>query len=93
MGQFTATLKLVQKGGTVTGNISTDFGDAAVKNGTVSGNKISFMVALEAGGDTFEIKFTGTAEGDTASGTGDGPQGDFEWTARRTGGPGEEATR
>ena len=73
--------------------MSTDFGEAVVKDGTVSGNTISFVMVLRVGGDTFENTFSGTADADSASGNGDGPLGEFEWTAKRKSGPGEEAVR
>ena len=93
MGEFSATMKLTQKAGSFSGTMSTDFGEAVVKDGTVSGNTISFVMVLRVGGDTFENTFSGTADADSASGNGDGPLGEFEWTAKRKSGPGEEAVR
>lgn len=92
-GEFTATLKLTQEGADFSGTFSFEMGSGTVKQGVVSGNSISFVVVLELGGETMEVQMEGTAEGDRASGSGDGPQGEFEWTAKRKGGPGEETRR
>ncbi len=92
-GELTATMKLTQKEGSLTGTLVSDFGTAQVKNGTVSGNNVSFVIVMEFGGESFEIEMEGTVEGDTASGSGDGPQGEFDWTAKRKSGPGEETRR
>jgi hypothetical protein len=67
-------------------------GDGQV-SGSISGNSLSMTIAINAAGQSMEAELTGKVEGNTASGDGTSPMGDFSWTARRTGGPGEEVQR
>lgn len=90
-GSIAAKVKVKQEGAAFDGTMESQFGEAKLTDGTVSGSSISFTVSFEIGEESFEIEFTGTVEGDAASGSGDGPQGAFKWTAKRTSGPGEEA--
>ena len=89
MGEMAATLVLTQDpDGSLSGSFSFDMGSGEI-SGTVSGDKVSMTIAISAGGQSIEAQATGTVEGDTASGDATSPMGDFSWTARRTGGPGE----
>ena len=93
MDEMTATLTLFQDpDGSLSGTFSFDMGEGEV-SGSVSGNSLSMTIAISAGGQSMDARFTGTVEGNTASGDGTSPMGDFTWTARRTGGPGEEVRR
>jgi hypothetical protein len=67
-----------------------EFGEARVRDGAVSGSTLTFSVVLEFGDNRFEIEFEGEVEGDSASGEGRTPQGSFSWTAERSSGPGSE---
>jgi hypothetical protein len=93
MGEMAATLTLNQEpDGSLSGSFSFDMGSGEV-SGSVSGDKIAMTIHISAGGQSIEAEVTGTVEGDTASGDATSPMGDFPWTARRTGGPGEEVRR
>lgn len=93
MGEMSATLVLSQEpDGALSGSFSFDMGSGEI-SGSVSGDKVSMTIAISAGGQSIEAQATGTVEGDTASGDATSPMGDFSWTARRTGGHGEEVQR
>ncbi|RMH18665.1 MAG: hypothetical protein D6701_06075 [Gemmatimonadetes bacterium] len=69
--------------GSFTGSASNpDAGDATV-SGSVSGNSISLTLSLDAGGQSVELTASGTVEGDTMSGSGESPFGEFSFTGRR----------
>ncbi|MGD2217651.1 MAG: amidohydrolase family protein, partial [Gemmatimonadales bacterium] len=85
-----ARMTVTQEGADFEGTMTTPFGEAEVRDGLVSGNDVSFTIVISAGGETMEVEMTGTVEGDRGSGSGDSPDGSFTWSARRTGGPGEE---
>jgi imidazolonepropionase-like amidohydrolase len=92
-GDMMATMTLTQQEGAVSGTFSLgDMGSGDV-SGTVSGNSISFTIDVTAGGQAMEVGIEGTVSGDSASGDGTSPMGDFSWTAEKKGGPGEEARR
>jgi imidazolonepropionase-like amidohydrolase len=93
MGALSAKMIVEQEGARFSGSFESDFGRGKVKDGNVSGNTITFIVAFSMGGETMEIELSGTVEGDEVSGSGEGPMGSFDWTAKRAGGPGEEMGR
>ncbi len=82
------TLELTQNGAEVTGTFSLPgMGSFPVSNGKIQGNTITFTV--DAGG--MVVDFKGVVKGETASGSGSGGGvGSFDWSARRTSGPGGE---
>ncbi len=90
-GTITATMKLAQDGADFSGTMSTaEFGELKVTGGKVSGESITFLLIVDAGGQVVEMQFRGTATEDSASGSGSGPFGEVGFTARRTSGPGGE---
>ncbi len=90
MGQMEATTTLSQEpDGSLSGTFSFDMGSGTV-TGSISDNSLSMTISITTGGQSMQARLTGTVEGNTASGDGESPMGDFTWTARRTGGPGEE---
>jgi hypothetical protein len=92
-GTINATMTIDQTGASFTGFISTEFGRMTIQDGTVSGNSVSFIGIMEMGGQSLEIEFSGTAQGDGASGSGSGPFGSLSWTATRKSGPGKETAQ
>ena len=59
-----------------------------IKNGAVKGDTLSFSVEREMGGNTVVTKYTGKLDGDTITGTSEGPGRDGqaqsrEWVAKR----------
>ena len=77
------TMVLSQEGATVTGSVQSPFGEGNITEGSVSGNSLSLTMVV--GG--MDVTMSGTVEGEGMSGTGDSPQGEFSWKAKRTGGP------
>lgn len=97
---ITQTLVLHQDGNTFAGTATFSGGRAGgggggggmgvrgreleVQDGTIDGHDIAFVIVMGRGDQTFELTFTGTVDGDTASGTVQTPRGDDrEWTAKR----------
>lgn len=80
------TMTLEQDGATFTGRLAMEGQTMRVRDGTIDGNEVRMVAVMEQGGQTMEIRITGTVEGDRASGEADaGPMGVARWTARRTG--------
>ena len=93
-GEMTATMTLTQEeGGVVSGVFSLGEMGSGDVSGTISGNELSCTISIVVGGQSMEVELEGTVDGDSASGDGSSDMGDFSWTAKRTGGPGEEARR
>ncbi|MFC1502257.1 amidohydrolase family protein, partial [bacterium] len=68
-GDQSATLTFSQSGSELSGEMSSELGTAAIYDGIVSGNTISFSVKLPLGEEPLEVVFSGTVEGDTIEGT------------------------
>lgn len=80
------TLDVEQEGATFTGSMTLEGQRLELRDGVIDGNEISVTALMEQGGQTLEVKITGTVEGDEASGEADaGPLGVAQWTARRRG--------
>jgi hypothetical protein len=61
-GQGSPTVRLTQRGDTLTGRYSSQaFGELDLK-GTIKGKEFNFAVTTSAGGDPFTMTFTGTVE-------------------------------
>ena len=92
-GAATWRIKFDQKGDTLTGQASTDFGALDVTNGWITGNDLSFTLNLNFNGQAIAVNFAGTVKGDTASGNVDVPGAGiapFPFTAvKATGNTGE----
>lgn len=81
-----ATLTVAQEGATFTGSMRMEGQVLELRDGVIDGNDISVTALMEQGGQTLEVKITGTVEGDAASGEADaGPLGIARWNAKRTG--------
>jgi hypothetical protein len=84
-GQGSPTIRLVQRGDSLSGRyISQAFGELDLK-GTIAGREFSFSVTTSAGGDPFTMTFNGVAESkDALKGSVDlGGNGEGSFTARR----------
>lgn len=84
-GQGTPSVRLIQKGDTLTGRyISQVFGELDVQ-GTIKGKEFNFGFTTSAGGDPFSMTFNGTVESNEAlKGSVDmGGMGSGSFTARR----------
>ena len=84
-GPQTSTLVLAQDGETLTGTMTVSLGgrggrgggpqELEVSNGTVDGNSFSFIVTLSFQGNSIDLNYSGTVDGDEMSGTRGGPRG------------------
>jgi hypothetical protein len=84
-GQGSPTVKLAQRGDSLTGKyISQAFGELDI-TGSIKGNEFSFSMTTSAGGDPFTMTFTGAAESkDALKGSVElGGNGTGSFTARR----------
>jgi imidazolonepropionase-like amidohydrolase len=61
-GQVAATLELAQSGNTLTGVFRSAQGDGKVSSGKIDGAKLELVVAIGAGAQTIELKFSGATE-------------------------------
>lgn len=86
-GTLSSTAELRQEGAAVEGTFRTEFGEAQVREGVVSGNSVTLTLIYEVGDQRIPVELTGTVEGDRITGTGETPQGSLTWTADRTSGP------
>lgn len=86
-GVLSSTAELRQEGAAVEGTFRSEFGEARIREGVVSGNSLTLTLIYEVGEERIPVELTGTVEGDRISGTGETPQGSLTWTADRTSGP------
>lgn len=88
-GGMSMRMTLAQEGAAFTGSLnSAEFGTMRIIDGAVAGSEVRFTVVVEMGGQSMEVHFTATIEGDEMRGSGSGPMGTFSFTARRASGPG-----
>ncbi len=84
-GGGTQTLMLSVQGETLQGTLEGERGSAELKNIILEGNKITFTVERETPRGTFEATYNGEIDGDTMTGTMQGPRSVFtiNWKATR----------
>ncbi|QDV30923.1 hypothetical protein Spb1_28590 [Planctopirus ephydatiae] len=63
-----ATLSIVQTGDRLTGRFSSEQGDGRIKQGTVKGQEVEFVVSIGAGDRDVTLEFKGTVRGNTMTG-------------------------
>jgi hypothetical protein len=83
-GTFDQTLKLEQKGDTVTGTMSGRRGDSPVK-GSVKGDTLTFSVTRETPNGTRTMDYKATVTGDSMKGTASNERFSLEFTGKRAG--------
>ena len=82
-GPSPATMTLQQDGDTLTGELVGDQGTLEFE-GTITGDKLEWVMEVDAGGAFIEIAMDGTVDGDEMVGTADfGGYGGGDWTATR----------
>jgi hypothetical protein len=81
-GTFDQTLKLEQKGDTLTGTISGRRGDSPVK-GSVKGDTLTFSVTRETPNGTFTMDYKATVTGDSMKGTAGNERFTMDFTGKR----------
>jgi hypothetical protein len=79
------TFNLKADGDKLTGTMSGPQGEIGIKDGMISGNNISFKVALEFNGNSFVLVFKGAVSGDQIKFTRgrEGAEQTQEFTAKR----------
>jgi hypothetical protein len=82
-GASSATMTLQQDGEKLTGEMATDQGTLEFE-GTITGDKVAWVVEVDAGGQLIEITLEGVVDGDQMMGTLDfAGYGGGDWTAKR----------
>ena len=86
-GGGSQTLVLSVQDGALQGTLASERGTSELRNIMLDGNKITFTVQRETPRGSFESTFTGEIDGNTLTGTMEGPRGGFSinWKATRTG--------
>ena len=83
-GSMAATLHLTQDGDGFSGSMESDQGAMEFDGGTITGDKLEWVIEVDAGGTFLEIAMQGTVAGDEISGSADfGGYGGGDWTAKR----------
>lgn len=84
-GSQSATMTFQQDGESLSGSLDSDQGGPfEFEGGTVSGDKLEWVVEIDAGGQFIEIAMEGTVNGDEMTGSADfGGYGGGDWTAKR----------
>jgi hypothetical protein len=67
-GAATWRIKFDQAGDTLRGTAATDFGQLDVSDGWITGNDMSFSLALNFNGTPITVNFAGKVQGDTVQG-------------------------
>ncbi|MGH9794771.1 MAG: amidohydrolase family protein [Candidatus Acidiferrales bacterium] len=86
-----ATLSMTPDG-TLTGNVTTQLGTSAISSGWVSANRFNFTISLTVGGQSTDVVFSGTAEGNTMKGTVSFGGVSVEFTGTRPGSGGDASS-
>jgi hypothetical protein len=66
-----------------TGIMASDQGDQPIDGIIVDGNNVSFVVDVDAGGQSLSLSFSGVVEGDSLTGAFGSDFGDFDVTGTR----------
>jgi hypothetical protein len=76
------TLVLEQQGGSLSGTLTSQFGNSTISNGTVTGNGFTFTTSVPLGA-VVEVTFSGTVSGNRMQGTVTQPSGSATFTGTR----------
>jgi hypothetical protein len=83
-GERTQTIHIEQDGEKITVTMPGRGGDEMKGEGTIVENKIEWTISFSTQRGDFEMKYTGTVEGDTMTGQVErGGRGSSEWTAKK----------
>lgn len=77
------SMTFVVQGQSLTGNLTTQLGSAPIRNGRVTGNRISFDATVAYGGANIDIQVVGTITGNRIEGSIDSPQGAVPFNGTR----------
>ncbi|MBI3683748.1 MAG: hypothetical protein HY235_25520 [Acidobacteria bacterium] len=78
-----SVLNLKADGSKLTGAVESARGNVEIKDGTISGDQLSFSVVRNFGGNEVTIKYKGKVEGDTMKLTMNFGDNDIDITAKR----------
>jgi imidazolonepropionase-like amidohydrolase len=83
-GENRASMTVTQSGATLEGTMATEMGTVQVTDGRVTGQRVTFTIAVPISGQTTTIVFRGTVDGNRMSGTADlGAMGSATFTGER----------
>jgi imidazolonepropionase-like amidohydrolase len=83
-GENRASMTVTQSGATLDGTMATEVGTVQVTDGRVTGQRVTFSVAVPISGQTTTIVFRGTVDGNRMTGTADmGALGTATFTGER----------
>ena len=83
-GENRATMTVTQSGVTLDGTMATELGTVQVTDGRVTGQRVTFTIALPISGQTTTMVFQGTVDGNRMTGTADlGAMGSATFTGER----------
>jgi hypothetical protein len=85
-GEVPVTAQLRQDGETITGTLTSPFGQSSVSSGSISNGNMRFTVVVDVQGTQITVVFSGKVEGNRISGTVDVEgQGTFSFSGARPG--------
>ncbi|HJQ33721.1 MAG TPA: amidohydrolase family protein [Pyrinomonadaceae bacterium] len=82
--QIPGTLVLEQRGGRLTGRVETPFGNADITEGSANGNSFRVTANLNIEGQSTDVTFEGTINGNQVSGNVTSARGTFPFSGTRT---------
>jgi imidazolonepropionase-like amidohydrolase len=83
-GENRATMTVTQSGATLDGSMTTEMGTVQVTDGRVTGQRVTFTIAVPISGQTTTIIFQGTVDANRMTGTADlGAMGSATFTGER----------
>lgn len=85
-GPMDVSAALRQSGNSLSGSVTSPMGTVQITEGTVSGNSVTFKIAVDIPGQgSLVVTFTGTVRGNNISGTADvGPMGKMDFTGSKS---------
>lgn len=83
-GENRASMTVTQSGATLEGTMATEMGTVQVTDGRITGQRVTFSIAVPISGQTTTIMFRGTVDGARMTGTADlGAMGSATFTGER----------
>jgi imidazolonepropionase-like amidohydrolase len=83
-GENRASMTVTQSGATLDGTMATEMGTVQVTDGRITGQRVTFSIAVPISGQTTTIVFRGTVDGNRMTGTADlGAMGSATFTGER----------
>lgn len=83
-GENRASMTVTQSGATLEGTMATEMGTVQVTDGRITGERVTFSIAVPISGQTTTIVFRGTVDGNRMTGTADlGAMGSATFTGER----------